>query len=82
MKRKLAAIGAIAIAFGIGDAEARTVRRYDVAGWDVSVNADDKTGKFSSCLASARYNSGVDLLFMITDSFNWFIAMGGGLKLE
>lgn len=77
MKRGLAAIGAIAIACVVDDAAARTIRRYDVSGWDVSATANDKTGKFSSCIASARYNSGVQLLFLIDEHFNWFVALGG-----
>ncbi len=58
-------------------ADARTLASYNIAGWELNAFADDKTGRFSSCIASAQYNSGVSVFFMIDDAYHWYAGLKG-----
>ncbi len=54
-------------------ANAATIINYKVSGWDMAAFTDDRSGRFTHCAASARYRSGILLLFSLTDSFRWSI---------
>ncbi|GLI21751.1 serine protease [Xanthobacter flavus] len=70
-------VGAILSLVVCASAAARTLASYNIAGWELNAFADDKTGRFSSCIASARYNSGVSVFFMIDSDFRWYAGLKG-----
>ncbi|CCD98504.1 hypothetical protein [Bradyrhizobium sp. STM 3809] len=45
-----------------------------VAGWSGGAYTDDNTGKFSSCVASASYKSGINFGVLALPTFNWALA--------
>jgi len=54
-------------------ANAASINRYKVAGWDMGVFTNDSTGRFSHCAASAQYRNGLLLLFSVSDKYEWSI---------
>lgn len=52
---------------------AASITNYNVGGWDVAAFTDDKTSRFTHCAASARYKSGILLLFSVSDTLQWSI---------
>ena len=54
-------------------ANAASITNYNVGGWDVAAFTDDNSGRFTHCAASARYKSGILLLFSVSDTFQWSI---------
>jgi hypothetical protein len=68
------AIAAVAAAVSLAaPAKAATITNYKVSSWDLAAFSDDKTGRFTHCAASARYRSGILLLFSVSDTFQWSI---------
>ena len=53
------------------DAEASRYQRISYGSWTGGIYINDKTGKFSHCVVSANYKSGITLLFSVTKSINW-----------
>ena len=53
------------------DAEASRYQRISYGTWSGGIYINDKTGKFSHCVVSANYKSGITLLFSVTKSINW-----------
>ncbi|XUM24536.1 hypothetical protein ACRAVF_16045 [Bradyrhizobium oligotrophicum S58] len=45
-----------------------------VAGWSGGAYTDDSTGKFSSCIASASYKSGINFGVLALPTYNWALA--------
>ncbi|WP_316169240.1 hypothetical protein [Bradyrhizobium sp. SZCCHNRI1058] len=45
-----------------------------VAGWSGGAYTDDNTGKFSSCIASASYKSGINFGVLALPTYNWALA--------
>jgi hypothetical protein len=64
-------LGAISLLLLAGSAQAATLWNEHIGQWRVTAYADDQTGAFSSCIASARYQSGTYLLFSVSNSFSW-----------
>lgn len=52
-------------------AEAAKIRSLDYGQWKGGVYINDKTGKFSHCVVSAKYKSGIKLLFSVTRGQQW-----------
>jgi hypothetical protein len=52
---------------------AKTINRYSVGGWLVTVHTDDRSGQFTSCISTAHYNSGITLAFSLERDFAWAI---------
>jgi hypothetical protein len=42
-----------------------------VAGWSGGAFTDDKTGKFSNCIASASYKSGINVGVLVSETYHW-----------
>lgn len=67
----------VALAIGlilIGPAGAQSgqiLRTFNVSGWQA--NAFARSGQFTHCAASARYNSGVAMIFSINRSYEWSV---------
>lgn len=55
------------------NAEASRYKKISFGIWKGGVFISNKTGKFSHCAVSARYKSGITLLFSVTRSLNWQI---------
>lgn len=45
-----------------------------VAGWSGGAYTDDKTGRFTSCIASASYQSGITFGVLATPTYGWALA--------
>ncbi|WP_315725226.1 MULTISPECIES: hypothetical protein [unclassified Bradyrhizobium] len=45
-----------------------------VAGWSGGAYTDDSTGKFSSCIASASYKSGINFGVLALPTYHWALA--------
>jgi hypothetical protein len=52
---------------------AAQIGNYKVATWDVGVYTNDQNGRFTHCAAAARYQSGITLLFSVSESLEWAI---------
>lgn len=66
-----AAIAAIAFGAVCAPAQAAQVSSYQIGNWLVGVHTDDSTGRFASCIASVKYNSGITLLVAVSREFQW-----------
>ncbi len=54
-------------------AEARSVDRFRLGGWLGDAYVDDANNRFSSCVASAQYRSGIAMSVQVDGNYNWFI---------
>lgn len=52
-------------------AEARTYKTFKVGAWSGIAHVSSKTGAFTHCTGSARYNSGIKLIFSISRNQKW-----------
>ncbi|MEM7302697.1 MAG: hypothetical protein AAF468_16595 [Pseudomonadota bacterium] len=68
-----ASIGAAiaATAFMTESAEAKTYQTFSVGAWKGTVQVDAQTGQFTHCTGSARYRSGIKLIFSISRNQKW-----------
>lgn len=66
-------LAALAAAMLFAPAHAAQIASYKVATWDVGVYTNDQSGRFSHCAAAARYQSGITLLFSVSESLEWAI---------
>lgn len=66
-------IGSVFISFLMFSfsATAQTIASARFEGWHLSSHRSATTGQFTHCAASARYNSGVSLLYSVTHRFDW-----------
>lgn len=65
------AFTAIMLAAACMPAWAAQVGSYQFGNWLVGVHTDDTTGRFSSCVASAHYKSGITLYVAVSPDFQW-----------
>jgi len=70
--RLLVAAGA-ALLFGLASAQAAIVENFRLGGWNASAFTDDQSGRFSTCVASATYKSGITLYVQVDTTYNWAI---------
>jgi len=63
-------IGAVLIALS-APAKADTIRNFQVGSWFAGAYTTKGTSAFSHCAASARYRSGVLVLFSVSRSYSW-----------
>ena len=54
-------------------AEARSVEHFRLGGWLGDAYVDDADNRFSSCVASAQYRSGIAMSVQVDGSYSWFI---------
>lgn len=72
MKRALIALGTMAtIAFTATVADAKTMYKFRSGPWNASAHTNNKTGAFSHCAASAKYKSGITLVFSVNRNYKW-----------
>ena len=50
-------------------AEAKPIKTFKVGAWNGTVQVSSKTGEFTHCTGTARYNSGIKLIFSINRDF-------------
>jgi len=73
MRRYLASILGLAAFFSAGLAGAEVVQRYTTGSWTVEANAEN--GTLQNCTALGQYGGGASVLFMLTRSLVWGIAI-------
>ena len=59
-------------------AVARNVDHFRMGGWLGDAYVDDADNRFSSCVASARYRSGIALSVQVDSAYNWFVGFSSG----
>ena len=65
------------LAISAGQAAAKQIAPVQfVAPWYGGAFANDQTGQFTSCIASANYNSGITMTVMIGRNGGWFLGFG------
>lgn len=52
-------------------AELVKLHDFDVAGWEAAVYGDTETGKFDNCMATGRYEGGVDFHVIVFRDYRW-----------
>jgi len=66
-------VGSVLVTFSVFSfpvtAQVIASSRFD--GWELSSHRSATTGQFTHCAASARYNSGVSLLYSVSHRFDW-----------
>ncbi len=53
-------------------AKGGVIERISVAGWEGAAYTSE-TGRFSHCAVSAKYKSGIELIFSVSDDYSWRI---------
>ncbi len=71
--RFLVAASVTAAIASTSPAMAAQINSYKVATWEVGVYTNDQNGRFTHCAAAARYQSGITLLFSVSESLEWAI---------
>lgn len=54
-------------------AQARSVEHFRLGGWLGDAYVDDANNRFSSCVASAQYRSGIALSVQVDGNYDWYI---------
>ncbi len=57
----------------VSTADARSIRREKLNNWDIGVYVSDSTNRFTHCASSAKYKSGITLLFSVNRNIEWAI---------
>ncbi|WP_422374927.1 hypothetical protein [Roseibium sp.] len=70
---KLLVIACLTLFAGLASAKAAIVENFRLGGWNGSAFTDDQSGRFSTCVASATYKSGITLYVQVDTSYNWAI---------
>src|SRR5215467_3178807 len=70
MGPRILAICAVLIALN-APAKAETIRNFQVGSWFAGAYTKSGTSTFSHCAASARYRSGIFVLFSVNRSYSW-----------
>src|SRR5262245_42105457 len=66
------AIGVLALGLCVeSSAQAELLRNFQVANWFVGVYSSEGSKTFHHCAASAKYNSGISVLFSINRDYRW-----------
>lgn len=64
----------LALVLGLtGEASAKQISEFRVGAWYGGAYTSDKNGAFTSCIASAVYNSGITMLVRVDREFRWEI---------
>ena len=53
--------------------QARIVESFSVRGWRGDAFVNDQTGNFDSCVAIAKYRSGISMSVQVDANYNWWI---------
>jgi hypothetical protein len=64
-------LAALTLFASVTFSHAAQVGSYSVGNWFVGIYTDDTTGKFSNCMGSTRYNSGIDLIVYVSRDYLW-----------
>jgi hypothetical protein len=70
--RLLAVAGILLLSGGLSS-NAAIVENFRLGGWNGSAFTDDQSGRFSTCVASASYKSGITLYVQVDTTYNWAI---------
>lgn len=70
--RAMVALALLAgVSFGAAGSSAAEITKLKIGNWGGGAFTNDNTGAFSHCAASARYKSGITLLFSVTGDGVW-----------
>ena len=71
--KRLAVVGIAAgvLVLGAPAAQAKQMYGFKSGVWQGGAYSSNKTGNFSHCAASARYKSGITLVFSVNRSYQW-----------
>ncbi len=69
--KSMIAAALLGIASGSQSAVSAEIAKLKIGNWDGGAFTNDSTGAFSHCAASARYKSGITLLFSVTGDGVW-----------
>ncbi|MBN8920840.1 MAG: hypothetical protein J0H62_09220 [Rhizobiales bacterium] len=61
----------LAVVLVSGAASAETLRTFRIANWQAGAYTRQGSGEFNHCAASARYRSGVSMMFAINRNYKW-----------
>lgn len=73
MRRFLVPILAPTALLAAGVADANVIQRYSTDSWDIEANASN--GSFENCTATGQYGGGASVMFMLTRTFTWDVAV-------
>lgn len=73
MRRFLAPLLALTALLAAGAANANVIQRYSTGQWDIEANAAN--GSFENCTATGQYGGGASVMFMLTRTFTWGVAV-------
>lgn len=65
---------ALSASMSIASSSAATMDTTYSGNWQIGAYSSDKTGQFNHCGMSARYNSGIYMLFTVGRNYNWGVA--------
>lgn len=73
MCRFLVPILALTALLAAGAANANVIQRYSTGSWDIEANAAN--GSFENRTATGQYGGGASVMFMLTRTFTWGVAV-------
>jgi hypothetical protein len=73
MRRFLAPLLALTALLATGAANADVIQRYTTGSWDIEANTT--SGSFQNCTATGQYGGGASVMFMLTRTFTWGVAV-------
>lgn len=57
--------------FAGAEADAKVMYNFQTGPWKAGAYSSNRTGEFSHCAASARYKSGITLVFSVNKAYQW-----------
>lgn len=73
MHRFLAPLLASTALLGTSTANADVIQRYSAGSWQIEANTT--RGSFENCTATGQYGGGASVMFMLTRTFTWGVAI-------
>jgi hypothetical protein len=64
---------AVMTCFAVCGANAEVLQRYSTGQWEIEANAT--RGSFENCTATGQYGGGASVMFMLTRTFTWGVAV-------
>lgn len=70
MTRRVALLAGILV-LSSGPVQSAQLRSFQIGEWTAGAYSSNKTGEFNHCAASARYKSGISVLFSVNKNLRW-----------
>lgn len=81
---RLLAVAGLLIVLTAMPSEAAVAERFRLGGWSGAAYTDNTTGRLTTCVAAARYKSGITLYVQVDTAYRWaigFSAPGWNMKV-